>query len=169
LLPFTERKRASKGTYALCAPARLTDESIHKKEEIFMPNLKVHHIGYLVKNMNKAIRSFETLGYEITQNTLYDDIRKVHICFLKKDGYQVELVSPASGDSVVSGLIRKYKNSPYHICYETEDFENDLRRFTDDGFLAIDTPTPAPALQNRAVVFLTSASMGMIELLDAGS
>ena len=130
-----------------------------------MLTLKVHHIGYLVKKMDAAIQSFENLGYQTIQGTVYDDIRKVNICFLDKDGYQIELVSPVSEDSVVSGLMKKYKNSPYHICYETENFDRDYQTLTENGFVSIDTPTPAPALQNREVVFLTHASMGMIELL----
>ncbi|MCM1038869.1 MAG: VOC family protein [Ruminococcus sp.] len=130
-----------------------------------MPTLKVHHIGYLVKKMEAAVCAFQKLGYQIAQDTVYDDIRKVHICFLHKDGYLIELVSPASEDSVVSGLLKKYKNSPYHICYETENFEQDYMTLVSEGFTAIDTPTPAPALQGREVVFLMNPFMGMIELL----
>lgn len=130
-----------------------------------MAALKVHHIGYLVKKMDKAIASFTGLGYQISQHTLRDDIRKVDICFLEKDGYRIELVSPVSEDSVVSGLMKKYKNSPYHICYETKDYESAYEELTANGFIAIDTLTPAPALQNREVVFLTNASLGMIELI----
>lgn len=130
-----------------------------------MNTLKVHHIGYLVKKMDAAIRSFENLGYQITQETLYDAIREINICFLEKDGYTIELVSPVSETSVAAGLMKKYKNSPYHICYETENFEQDYLNLTSNGFIAIDTPTPAPALDNREVVFLTSAAMGMIELI----
>lgn len=130
-----------------------------------MLSLKVHHIGYLVKKMDKAIQGFNALGYQTQQAPIYDDIRKVHICFLQKDGYLIELVSPASTDSVVSGLMKKYKNSPYHICYEAGDFEQDYQMLLTNGFTAIDTPTPAPALQNRDVVFLMSPSVGMIELL----
>ena len=130
-----------------------------------MLKLKIHHIGYLVKKMDAAIQSFENLGYQTVQGAVYDNIRKVNICFMEKDGCQIELVSPASEDSVVSGLIKRYKNSPYHICYETENFDKDYQTLTENGFLTIDTPTPAPALQNREVVFLTHASMGMIELL----
>lgn len=130
-----------------------------------MSDLKIHHIGYLVKKIEKAKQSFEALGYQIEQDTVYDDIRKVDICFLIKDGYRVELVSPVSEESVVAGLIKKYKNCPYHICYETEDYEAAYSKLTAGGFIAIDTPTPAPALENRKVVFLTSAVMGMIELI----
>lgn len=131
-----------------------------------MPTLKIHHIGYLVKKIDAAIRSFENLGYQVMQDTVYDDIRKVNICFMQKDGYCIELVSPASEDSVVSGLMKRYKNSPYHICYETKNFDADYQTLATNGFIAIDAPAPAPALQNKEVVFLANASMGMIELLN---
>lgn len=130
-----------------------------------MPTLKIHHIGYLVKKIEKAKETFEALGYRVERDTVYDEIRKVDICFLIKDGYRVELVSPASADSVVSGLLKKYKNTPYHICYEADDPETAYRELTENGFAAIDTPTPAPALDNREVVFLTSPVIGMVELV----
>ena len=130
-----------------------------------MPTLKIHHIGYLVKKIEKAKQTFGALGYLVEQDTVRDDIRKVDICFLIKDGYRVELVSPCSADSVVSGLLKKYKNTPYHICYEAEDPEGAYRELTENGFAAIDTPTPAPALGGRDVVFLTSPVIGMIELM----
>ncbi|MDE7430135.1 MAG: VOC family protein [Lachnospiraceae bacterium] len=130
-----------------------------------MPTLKIHHIGYLVKKIEAAIRTFENLGYQLLQDVMYDDIRKVNICFLQKDNYCIELVTPAAEDSLVSGLLKKYKNCPYHICYETADFDSDYQMLLSNGFISIDTPTPAPALQGRDGVFLTSASMGMIELL----
>ena len=130
-----------------------------------MPTLKIHHIGYLVKKIDAAILCFKNLGYQIMQDTVYDDIRKVNICFLQKDNYCIELVSPTSDDSVVSGLLKKYKNCPYHICYETDNFEEDYQTLLSSGFISIDTPAPAPALQNKEVVFLTNASMGMIELI----
>ncbi len=130
-----------------------------------MPALKIHHIGYLVKKIEKAKQAFESLGYLAKQDIVYDDIRKVHICFLAKDGCLIELVSPASGDSVAAGLMKKYKNSPYHICYEAEDPETAYRELTAGGFTAIDAPTPAPALGGRKVVFLMSPVIGMMELI----
>lgn len=130
-----------------------------------MPTLKIHHIGYLVKKIEKAKKTFEALGYLVEQDTVRDGIRKVDICFLIKDGCRVELVSPFSEDSVVAGLLKKYKNAPYHICYESDDPDAAIRELTENGFLAIDTPTPAPALGGCNVVFLTSPVIGMIELM----
>ena len=76
-----------------------------------------------------------------------------------------KLVSPLDSSSLVSGLLKKYKNSPYHICYETDNLETAFADLTSNGFTAIDTPTPAPALDGRKVVFLTSSAIGMVELL----
>ncbi len=134
-----------------------------------MIDLKVHHIGYLVKKINAAVVQFRQLGYVLRQDIIYDDYRKINICFMEKDGYVVELVSPVSSDSVVAGLLKKYKNTPYHLCYESHNFENDLAYLTENGYTAIDMPTPAPALENMRVTFLMNASLGMIELLEIRS
>ena len=133
-----------------------------------MSTLTIHHIGYLVKKIVPAIRSFEALGFQVAREVTRDDIREVDICFLEKDGYRVELVSPYSATSVVAGLLKKYKNCPYHICYETSHFEEALEELTSHGYVMMGSPTPAPAIDQHPVVFLTNASLGMIELLDLG-
>ena len=133
-----------------------------------MSTLTIHHIGYLVKRIVPAIRSFEALGFQVAREVTRDDIREVDICFLEKDGYRVELVSPYSATSVVAGLLKKYKNCPYHICYETSHFEEALEELTSHGYVMMGSPTPAPAIDQHPVVFLMNASLGMIELLDLG-
>ena len=85
---------------------------------------------------------------------------------MEKDGYIIELVSPTDTESVVAGLLKKYKNCPYHICYQTSDLTSDLEALSSQGYVVIDTPTPAPAIGGRRVVFLMNAALGMIELLE---
>ena len=100
--------------------------------------MKIHHIGYLVKKLPKAAAEFKKLGYVEVSGVTDDQIRKVDIQFLEKDGYVVELVSPNSPDSVVAGLIKTYKNAPYHICYLSEDMEADLKQLTENGYFQMD-------------------------------
>lgn len=128
--------------------------------------MKIHHIGYLVKKLPKAAAEFKKLGYVEVSGVTDDQIRKVDIQFLEKDGYVVELVSPNSPDSVVAGLIKTYKNAPYHICYLCEDMEADLKQLTENGYFQMDMPTEAPALDHKKVCFLMHPQMGMIELLE---
>lgn len=128
--------------------------------------MKIHHVGYLVKNIDKAEEHFKVLGFREITSVKYDKYRDVDILFMEMDGYVIELVSPKSKDSVVASLIKTYKNAPYHICYETENFEMRVRELELSGFTRFDEPCPAPALDDRRVCFLLSARAGMIEILE---
>ena len=128
--------------------------------------MKIHHIGYLVKRLEKAAAELEKLGY-VRQGEVTDDTyRKVDILFLEKDGYVVELVSPNAPDSVVSGLMKTYKNAPYHLCYVCENLDEEIAGLTQSGYVQIDLPAPAPAIGGKRVCFLMNRFVGLIELLE---
>jgi len=129
-------------------------------------NMTPHHIGYLVKNIDKATAEFTKLGYSIIKEKQYDDYRKVDITFLELAGYVVELVSPAADGSVVEGLMSRYKNAPYHICYEVEDFDSTSKQLSENGYVAIDAGTPAPAIEGKRVQFFMNRFAGMIEIVE---
>ena len=72
--------------------------------------MKVHHIGYLVKNIEKAEQAFLKLGYKKETEIIFDESRGINISFLIKDAYRIELVSPATDVSVVSSLRKRIGN-----------------------------------------------------------
>lgn len=128
--------------------------------------LKIHHIGYLVKNIAKTKTLFTEIGYSVEKDTTYDNFRDVDICFLIKDGYRIELVSPRTSSSVVGELRKKIGNSPYHICYEVDNLENAIEELGQKRFVLWEEPQIAPAIDGRRVAFLVNGQMGMIELLE---
>lgn len=128
--------------------------------------MNIHHIGYLVKRLEKAAAAFEALGYGREGDVTRDELRGIDILFLEKDGYRIELVSPYRPDSVVSGLLKTHKNAPYHICYGSGDFAADLAALEGGGYLRMGEPQAAPAIGGRRVVFLMHPAMGMIEVLE---
>lgn len=128
--------------------------------------MKIHHIGYLVKHIEEAIKTFLALGYIQETDVIYDSAREIHICFLIKDGYRIELVCPCGETSVVSGLYKKFGNTPYHICYESEDYEQDILELRKAGFSMIDQPQKAVAINNIPVAFFWSLKIGMIEVIN---
>ena len=62
--------------------------------------MKIHHIGYLVKNIEKSIEAFTVLGYGLTVESTWDDGREAYICFLENDGYCIELICPSKVSSL---------------------------------------------------------------------
>ncbi|MDO4284183.1 MAG: VOC family protein [Eubacteriales bacterium] len=131
-----------------------------------MLHLKVHHIGYLVKKKAKAKDAFLALGYLVKQDWVRDESRGIDICFLEKDSLLIELVCPFTGDSLVSGLLARMKNSPYHICYVSEHPRQDAAALRDLGYLPITEAQPAPACGMHPVQFFLHPALGMIEVLE---
>lgn len=128
--------------------------------------MRVHHIGYIVDNTSKAIREFAALGYEIIKETQYDSVRDIDITFIANSGMVIELVMPKSKESVIYKLAGKFKNMPYHICYESEDLQNEIKKLEKRGYIVIQKPEKASAINNKKVAFLMHLDIGMIELVE---
>lgn len=128
--------------------------------------MKVHHIGYLVKNIENAEKDLEQLGYCRKTQVVFDPVRNVDISFWDNEGYCVELVSPKSEASVAYGLMKTCKNKPYHIGYLTACIEEEIERLKEAGYTQIDAPTEAVAIDGKRVCFLMSPNSGMIELVE---
>jgi len=128
--------------------------------------MKIHHIGYLVSDINKAEKQFFLLGYRREADCIYDEMRDADICFYINGEYRIELVAPRSQNSVVYGLLKKYKNTPYHICYYSTELEKDIEQLRDNGYWKIEEPKEAVAINNHRVVFMFNNNSGMIELLE---
>ena len=126
----------------------------------------IHHVGFLTKNLKKSESEFLALGFEIEKEAKFDHIRKVNISFLINNGYRVELIEPAGKDSPLYPLLKHYKNTPYHFCYESENIDSDMRILPEKGFFIMQKPEIAPCLDNLHVCFLMGSNCGIIELVD---
>ena len=79
--------------------------------------MKFHHVGYLVADIEAALKEFLELGYEIVKETVYDPLRKINICFIRNEGLMLELIAPCEGCNLFTSLRKRIGNAPYHVCY----------------------------------------------------
>lgn len=128
--------------------------------------MKIHHIGYLVENMEEAMNTFFAFGGGIAQVPVFDHERLVDIAFVKIGDVLIELVSPREESEDVGKSIRRLKTLPYHLCFECSGIEKTIAGLVEKGCLLIKEPQKAIALDNREVAFLYSSSIGLFELLD---
>ena len=129
--------------------------------------MKIHHIGYLVKNIDKAIDEFKLLGFKLQSNVTYDDNRKISICFMSNESVDIELISSIDKTSVVSGLHKKIGNAPYHICYECSDIKKELQIKIKQGYMVVKEPEQAKAINDQQVAFLFNKEIGLIEIVES--
>lgn len=132
--------------------------------------MKIHHIAYAVKSIERSRPGFEALGYEVVQRTVEDKDRGIYICFMEhmESGTLIELIEPASEDNPVKNYLKKMKNvaTPYHICYETADLDEAIKIQMEAGFIVTAAPAPAPAINGRRVAFMAHPAVGLIEFVE---
>ena len=130
--------------------------------------MKVNHIGYAVKRLDRALASFVALGY-VFEEAIEDADRNVQLAFGEKDGYRIELVCPMdkTKESPVDSYLSSVGPTPYHICYESSDIDAIILALSKKGFRAVIPPAPAVAFDGKRVVFMTSLGTGLIEIVEA--
>ena len=128
--------------------------------------MKIHHIGYLAKSIDKTEKKFFELGYEVEHATKYDEIRDIKIEFLKNGDYRVELIEPMGENSPMYPLLKRFKNTPYHFCYEVDDMDKAVKDLENKHYTVIHEPQIAPCIDGKKVAFLNNISMGIIELVE---
>lgn len=130
--------------------------------------MKIDHIGYAVKRIDRAITAFQKLGYEF-EPVIDDTDRNVKLAFGTKDGYRVELVAPLDkkAGSPVDQYLSNAVGTPYHICYESENFDEEIDELVKQGYKVVIEPRPAVAFGNRRVVFMMNIGFGLMEIVEA--
>jgi methylmalonyl-CoA/ethylmalonyl-CoA epimerase len=136
-------------------------------------NCQVHHVGYAVRDIERAGQIFTLLNFQQDSSITNDVIRNINIQFWRNQTTLIELISilDDSQKSPVDFLFKKKfsfpgNGMPYHICYVVNDIEQTINRLKKEKFFVIQPPSQAPALENRQVAFLVHHDIGMIELLE---
>lgn len=128
--------------------------------------LNVHHIGYAVPSISRAVKEFESLGWHISGDLTNDNERNVDIAFMECGASRIELVAPTSDISPVKKILEKGSGTPYHICYEVPQLEPAIEELKKARFILTKKPSPAPAISGRRVAFMYAVNIGIIELVE---
>ncbi len=129
--------------------------------------MKIDHIGYAVKKIDRAMSFFEKLGFCF--EPIIDDMeRNIRIAFGEKDGYRIEVICPRNKEkeSPVDAYLSSVGSTPYHICYQTEDLNTEVESLKQQGFKVIIEPKPALAFGGKRVVFMMSLGFGLMEIVE---
>lgn len=132
-----------------------------------MSNKEHAHIGWAVKSIAKARRTFAVLGFQAMGEEIDDVPRGVRIAFVENDaGLSIELIEPMSKESPIRTMLEKNGPIPYHLCFAVSGSWDEVKEIYDRaGFVEATPPASAPALEGRDVVFLYSRTIGLIELI----
>nr|WP_225187758.1 VOC family protein [Bradyrhizobium sp. IC3195] len=106
------------------------------------------------------------VGYGPEGPIFEDPIQQVQIQFVSGGGPRLELIEPAGAQSPVEGILKR-GSKLYHLAYEVSRFDDAIASFGAQQYLAVSSPAPAVAFDMRRIVFLASATLTLVELIEA--
>lgn len=123
------------------------------------------HIGYVVADMDRAVRRFETEGSVVVISPTEDPIQRVSCCLVRTDdAIDIELVAPlVPGDSPVEARLKRGGGLD-HVCYFVDDLEESLASEIGAGALVVCEPTYAVTF-DRDIAFVHRRSGLVVELM----
>ena len=127
-----------------------------------MEKLKFHHIGLATENIEESIEEMKNF-FDITHisDVVYDEKQNANLCMLTiADGTKIELISGGQ----VERLVKK-RQFLYHICYETDDIEAQIKQFEEMGYMLVSDAKEAILFNMKRVAFLMT-NMGLVELVE---
>ena len=132
-----------------------------------MSELKFHHIGVLVSDLEAGRRLVETfMGGKLQGPPIDDPRQEAAVQFFETGGVTVELITPLHQSSHLNNVLKRTGEGLAHLCYETPDLSTSIERSRAAGSTLI-SRNPAKAFGGRDVAFLFLPNKMIIELLQA--
>ena len=130
--------------------------------------LKVNHIGYAVRDINKTAQFYLDAGWSLSE-VFDEEVQQAKIAFLTKEGFtKIELVAPLNEGlpSPVDTILQKIGCSTYHVCYDVDDIEQAVEDLFDEGFKPLFEPVESIAMDGRQICYLYHLHVGLIEIVS---
>lgn len=127
----------------------------------------LHHVGLAVKNLDETARFYrETFGLPDPEKLEVVQDQGVKACLINLGNAYIELLEPIRDDSTVARFLARQGEGLHHVCLETDNVEEELRRMASKGIELVDR-APRAGLAGM-IAFLHPRSTGgvLIELVQ---
>jgi len=129
-------------------------------------DFRFHHLGVACRDIDRELETWLRLGYRAEGERFTDPIQKIHGLFIIGLGPRLELLSPAGPDSPIDGVLAR-GGKIYHQGFEAFDFDAALRDLPAAGARIVQPPAPAVAFGGRRIAFAMTATLNLIEIIEA--
>lgn len=130
--------------------------------------MHIDHIGIAVKNLDAAVKTYETLLQTSCYKREVVESQKVETAFLQTGESKVELLGATGPDSVIAKYIEKKGEGMHHVAFEVEDIHAEIERLKAAGFTLL-SDIPKPGADQKQIVFLHPKSCNgvLVELCQS--
>lgn len=98
--------------------------------------MKVNHTGFVVADMDEAVKALVGLGFHVTVEPFFVSYGDVQKAFMENElGEGIELLCPVNEESNMMKTLRE-RPGAFHICVETPNIEKTIEELTPLGYQA---------------------------------
>jgi catechol 2,3-dioxygenase-like lactoylglutathione lyase family enzyme len=100
---------------------------------------KFEHVGFVVRNINEAIKFYRSLGFSIVLSSIIlhskiPDSPRIKMSVLQKSSFIIELFEHVEGVSLWRDFISRHGEGINHISFAVDDLEKEAAKLLKKGF-----------------------------------
>ena len=114
--------------------------------------LRLHHTGIVVQDLDAAIASYEALGFRDGERHEIPEQDIVAVTFRAGPGW-LELIQPTDPDGPIARYMAKRGEGTHHVAYAVDDIAAELERLKAAGVRLIDE-TPRTGAHGWRIAFI---------------
>ncbi len=115
--------------------------------------MHIDHIGIAVKDLEAAIKTYETILNRKCSKREVVESEKVETAFFQTGESKVELLGATQPDSVIAKYTVKKGEGLHHVAFEVDDIHAELERLRSEGFTILNEQ-PKNGADNKLVAFV---------------
>ncbi len=115
--------------------------------------MHIDHIGIAVKDLEKAVDTYEKLLNKKCDKREFVESEKVETAFFNTGESKVELLGGTTPDSVINKYIDKNGEGIHHVAFEVDDIHAELERLRAEGFTVLNEQ-PKDGADDKLVAFV---------------
>ena len=123
---------------------------------------RVDHIGIAVKNLEDAVKFYESLGFRATGYETVEE-QKVKVAFLPCGDSELELLESTEPDGPIARFIEKNGPGIQHVAIRVDDIDKALEELKAKEVRLIDQ-TPRYGAGNARIAFVHPKATGGVLL-----
>ena len=123
---------------------------------------RVDHVGIAVKNLDEAVKFYESLGFKASGYEVVAE-QKVKVAFLPCGDSEIELLESTEPDGPIARFIEKNGPGIQHIAIRVDDIDKALEELKEKGVRLIDQ-TPRYGAGNARIAFVHPKATGGVLL-----
>ena len=115
--------------------------------------MRIEHIGIAVKDLETAIKTYESLMDTPCYKREVVDSQSVETAFFRAGRSKIELLGSTRAESVIGRYLEKHGEGIHHIAFEVKDIAGSLKRLKARGFTLLNEE-PVDGADNMKVAFV---------------